>query len=812
MRCEASAGEKMCGRGFFVLRKLRVGVVVGAVLLLAVVVGFVWYGRLAAFKFRLALPKKLGLNISQASHVVTLSRSVKGKTVFTIHAADQVQQTNGMVELHDVGIELFGRDGDRSDKISGQDFLFDQKKGVMTGVGEVLIDLAAPAGKNGGTVEGRRVHVKTSGVTFDQNAQTAVTDQEIEFEAGGMTGTAVGANYDAKSGMVELKSAVHVSGLQGGQPVVVTAGWAKLERQQNVVLMTGAKYMAVGNGGGKSAAADRAQVHITVDGMPREIDGQGHVVLTGANRGTMTGQEMQLLLTEAGKPRVGRMWDGVLYQETDGQKRANGAAQQVQVAFDGAGNPAHAVAEGGVTFDQQAPAGARALRAAKVEMGFGAAGKGKVSLREAEGMGGAQVRMAGVTPKGRTLTELSGDDLKAHFVTVAGKDQVSTVDGTGHTSVHQVGANGADEMSRGETLAVSFKLGMSGRGAADQIERAVQRGGVTIVRVAPAKVAAGKKEDGPEVEHAAAKEALYEADGEKLTLNGAAQVTDATSVLLADSVQMLRESGDATAAGNVRVSYMAADGKGEPLHITAARAVEEKAVGMADFFGTAGRDARMWQEGSQVQAPVLSFSQNGKDVASRKLVAHGEMSGDEDFVRAVLVEASSGIGGGAAEGGGKRMEGGENAPVRITGHVMTYSEAARTVEFLGRVKVVGQDGTMTSNKGTAYLMAPVAPGETAAVAGAGLMGGKVERVVADGAVRIEQPGRVGTGERLVYTAADRLFVLTGTVSVPPKVVDEAQGTTMGAALRFVSGEDRVTVVGGDGGGKVLSTTKVRPRR
>ena len=790
------------------LRKLRVGVVVGAVLLLAVIVGFVWYGRLAAFKFRLALPKKLGLNISQASHVVTLSRSVKGKTVFTIHAADQVQQTNGLVELHDVGIELFGRDGGRSDKISGQDFLFDQKKGVMTGVGAVLIDLAAPAGKDGGTVEGKTVHVKTSGVTFDQNAQTAVTDQGIEFEAGGMTGTAVGANYDAKSGMVELKSAVHVSGLQGGQPVMVTAGWAELERQQNVVLMMGAKYTVVGNGGGESAAADRAQVHITADGTPREIDGQGHVVLVGANRGTMTGQEMQLLLTEAGKPRAGRIWGGVLYQETDGQRRANGAAQQVQVAFDGAGNPAHAVAEGGVTFDQQAPAGARALRAAKVEMGFGAAGKGKARLREAEGIGGAQVRMAGVTSKGRTLTEVSGDELKAQFVTVAGKDQITTLDGTGHTSVHQVGADGADEMSRGETLAVSFKPGMSGKGAADQIERAVQRGGVTIVRMAPAKVAAGKKEDGPAVEHATAKEALYEADGEKLTLSGGAQVTDATSVLLADSVQMLRESGDATADGNVRVSYLAADGKGEPLHVTAARAMEKKAAGMADFFGTAGRDARMWQEGSQVQAPVLSFSQNGKDVGSRKLVAHGEMSGDAPFVRAVLVSAAPSD----ETAKGKEAGAGSGGPVRITGHVMTYSEAARTVEFLGRVKVVGQDGTMNSNEGTAYLAGPTAAGETAAVAGAGLMGGRVERVVADGAVRIEQPGRVGTGERLVYTAADRLFVLTGTVSSPPKVVDEAQGTTMGAALRFVSGEERVTVVGGDGGGKVLSTTKVRPRR
>jgi len=40
-----------------------------------------------------------------------------------------------------------------------------------------------------------------------------------------------------------------------------------------------------------------------------------------------------------------------------------------------------------------------------------------------------------------------------------------------------------------------------------------------------------------------------------------------------------------------------------------------------------------------------------------------------------------------------------------------------------------------------------------------------------------------SGERLVYTAADRVSLLTGDKNAPPKAVD-AQGTTTGAALRF----------------------------
>ena len=52
-----------------------------------------------------------------------------------------------------------------------------------------------------------------------------------------------------------------------------------------------------------------------------------------------------------------------------------------------------------------------------------------------------------------------------------------------------------------------------------------------------------------------------------------------------------------------------------------------------------------------------------------------------------------------------------------------------------------------------------------------------------------------SGERLVYTASDRVFLLTGDSKAPPKAVD-AQGTTTGAALRFQSSCD------GSGGGTV----------
>ena len=73
------------------------------------------------------------------------------------------------------------------------------------------------------------------------------------------------------------------------------------------------------------------------------------------------------------------------------------------------------------------------------------------------------------------------------------------------------------------------------------------------------------------------------------------------------------------------------------------------------------------------------------------------------------------------------------------------------------------------------------------------MGGEVERVVASGYIEIDQPGRRATGERVVYTASDGTFVMTGTEADPPKVVDDLRGTVTGTSLRFRTGDESVVV-------------------
>ena len=92
------------------------------------------------------------------------------------------------------------------------------------------------------------------------------------------------------------------------------------------------------------------------------------------------------------------------------------------------------------------------------------------------------------------------------------------------------------------------------------------------------------------------------------------------------------------------------------------------------------------------------------------------------------------------------------------------------------------------------------------------MGGSVERIVVAGQVQLEQPGRRATGEQLVYTASDGLFVLTGTAAAPPKITDETQGMVTGASLQFHSGDESVVISNGENAGagqRVRTETRVK---
>src|SRR6202140_2364176 len=136
------------------VERLRVGLVVGAGLLVAVIAAFLSYAHYRTHRILHDLPGRLGASITKEFGSYTYSQSLQGKTVFTIHAAQAVQHKDGNYTLHDVNMVMYGRKGDRADHISGSQFEYDEKSGLVHAVGVVHLDLQTPAA-SGDTAKAR---------------------------------------------------------------------------------------------------------------------------------------------------------------------------------------------------------------------------------------------------------------------------------------------------------------------------------------------------------------------------------------------------------------------------------------------------------------------------------------------------------------------------------------------------------------------------------------------------------------------------------------------------------------------------------
>ncbi len=874
------------------VERLRFWLLVGAGLLVVVVAAFLGYAHYRAHRFLKDLPAKLGVDVRRETNGYTYSQSVEGRTIYTIHASKAVERGDGKVTLHDVGIVLYGRQQDRADRIYGDEFEYDQKNEIIRAVGDVHIDLQAPeaadanskmdyaAGKDlhgaKGEVMGeheskdpRLIHVTTSGLVFLRKLGVAATDQDIEFESGGMTGHAVGADYSSDTGVVVLHSAVRVNGLQHDRPVVLTASHAVLDRPGQMMVLSQAKYVAVGGkaGGaeGETAQAQHVVVHLRKDGSAERVEADGEVTLTNSAGGKVVAPRGEMVLSAQNQPQSAVMTGGVKYGADDPLRQTQAEASEGRAAFDKKGRPERVVMTGAVQLKERVrssdavsePWSERELDAGAVDLALAADATGKSQLRDAKASGNARLKVLNVAATGgMTSSDLSGDLLTARFIRVGDADHISEVHAEGHTSLRKVSAKGVVNTGSGDSMVAHFRPVTAGAGrrgtngqkgkqdalgvqGADEIADATEQGHVVMTEL-PARKPGDTT--APVEERVTAERAVYDGELERTTLTGNVQVSDGTSVLWADRVVTEQQSGDATADGSVKASYGQQGSTDEPVHVLAARAELKHDSQIATFHGVAGKPARLWQGASQVDAPVLQFEQRQKRLLARgegqgaPMAVHTVLVGGRPSVAATRLDAASATRQDATKlgtGSRKLLAGdGKTDVVLVSSRELVYSNDARKAEFTGGVQVESRDGTMRGQRVVVYLQPEQSDGAgktlpnagrgagakssaSSAVGGGGFMGGSVERMVVTGHIDMEQPGRRATGEQLVYTASDATFVLTGTPTVLPKVTDDQRGTVTGTSLRFHSGDDNVVVSNGGETGtgqRVRTETRVKNKQ
>lgn len=667
------------------------------------------------------------------------------------------------------------------------------------------------------------LHVTTHGLVYLEKLGVAATSEELDFESGQMKGRAIGADYNRDTGLLMLHSAVNMSGMAGKRPVEMTASTANLDNRNRQAFLTHARYVSQG----QAMEAESATLHSRKDGTLERVEAAGNVTMHG-NGATVVSQRSEMVLSTKSQLQHAVLTGGVQYTTSQPLRQMRGQAEAATIAFDAQGRANHAEFTGSVHVTEKTRATATAwntrdLTAAKVEAVLvpvgGGSRSGQSQVRDVEAVGGAHLVVtnsgSGASSRGSGTTELSADDLKAHLLDsrdAKGSPRLDTVAGRGHTVLRQSRVDGREETSSGDSLNAKFRAvpskgaakdsaggvaGLAGEGIED-LWSAVQMGRISMMRRVPAKSGAKAGSAHEDIARATAEKAAYDGDLDRVTLTGGIQVSNAESVLWARQVTMDRATGDARAVGAVKVNYLRESGKRgatpeEPMHVVAERAELIHATGVTTFYG---KPVRMWQAGSQVQAPVIELER-----VQQRMTARGESAGGAP-VHTVLVRPKND----KATATGKtsaRLPG----VMRVASGGLVYSGSLRQALFTGGVRAETEDGTIRSNEATVYLQQTTATSSEAVPS----IAGSVERMEATGQVELEQPGRKATGERLVYSANDQLFVLTGEGKALPRLVDAAHGTVTGAALRFHTGDDSVVVSGETGsvtGERVRTETRM----
>jgi lipopolysaccharide export system protein LptA len=236
------------------------------------------------------------------------------------------------------------------------------------------------------------------------------------------------------------------------------------------------------------------------------------------------------------------------------------------------------------------------------------------------------------------------------------------------------------------------------------------------------------------------------------------------------------------------------------VHVVADHAHLEHATDLTIFYGKSGEPARLWQGSDSVAAPVLELSR-----AHATLSAHGP-AGDAAAVNAVFTGSPSASQ--VAPSGGATNSAHPNQPprapsvVRLQSRTLFYGQNDHKAVFAGAVVAQTSTGLLHANFMDVYF----APAAGAQPPGNPAPGGQVSKIVARGAVELEQQGRKGTGEELTYTSADGKFLLTGSSAAPPRLTDQVRGTVTGNALIFNDRDDSVVVSGG--ASKAVTQTRV----
>jgi lipopolysaccharide export system protein LptA len=303
-----------------------------------------------------------------------------------------------------------------------------------------------------------------------------------------------------------------------------------------------------------------------------------------------------------------------------------------------------------------------------------------------------------------------------------------------------------------------------------------------------------------------ANSAHYTPGDQMLVLTGNPRVANGGMATTAKTIRINRATGDALAQDDVKSTYSELkeqpDGallaSSSPIHVTAHSMSAHNTPGIALYTG----NARLWQDANIIEAPTIQFDRDRRFVTAQgmpaqpvqTILARTEKVPTQKVQREGVTAQKTGAEERAAAEKTRGKAAGEGAPlsasspISITAAKLTYADSERRIHYEGGVVARSSDFTASAKTVDAYLLPRSQTSNNQSFAGPG----QLDRMIAQDDVAVQQPKRRAEGQKLVYTASDDKFVLTGG---PPSIFDAEQGKITGASLTFFRGDDRVLVEG-----------------
>ena len=714
-----------------------------AIAIVLVVFAVYLRGRIGARATQKNMPVPVPASVAQESAGFAIVRTFNHHVLFTVHAsrATEYKDENRSL-LEDVLITIYGQKGDRNDTVRAGQCSYEPTSGSIRCQGQVQVDLRDANAKSAAP----SMHLQTSNILFDHDSGKVTTPNAVALTFPAGEGRGTGIVYDPQSEDVKLQSDVELKLMPGGKqqvlPVFLNGSALEFQRNSGVLLLSGPVRAVQAQ---RTLTAGELELVLDATMQPKTVIATGQPQLNTKDAQTassLTAEEMQASLGpgDALEKIVATGNARGQQNRPDGMSRLSANhIELMMVAGNGDSMPQEMLATGSVHAETQRGQTKQALETDALRLDFAPDQSGKT----------AHVDTAETLAPGRVVTSGPGesDQIQAGKLaaTFDARSELNFLHGASGVEVTHTEDSKPAQTTTAQNLTATF-------GAGDRAWQTLDEDGSVTIRQGD--------------QTARADRARITRDTDELVLTNSAEVSDATSKLSASHIEMNQKTGEMSANGNVVATYTAnqpdrnSAANTGPANVSADEmtgtfAPHQSSAPQGSGHATFSGHARFWQDSALLQGQTIEFWRDDNRAEAR------------GNVLATFEEPPD-----------KNSKTKDPTIWQVRAPKVDYRGDANRVDFSDGVDARSTEGTISSRTMELFLSDDHGGQQ------------KLDHAIAEGAVRIEQNGRIGAAERGEYDARDGKFVLSGG---QPTLSDGSGNTTTGRELTFFLASDTILV-------------------